>query len=182
MDQKKLKIGIILGSTRKGRVSPQVGSWVKKLADQRDDADYEIVDTKEYNLPLLGETSEKEGILRWREKLDSLDGFIFIVPEYNHGMPGALKNALDQAREPWFNKAAGLVSYGSAGGTRSAEQLRGVLAEHYIATIREHVVLSTFTDFENHSVFKPQDHHKDQMEKLFEQLLNWASALKPLRS
>jgi NAD(P)H-dependent FMN reductase len=73
MDQKKLKIGIILGSTRKGRVSPQVGSWVKKLADQRNDAEYELIDIKDFNLPLLGESSEKEGILRWREKLDEYD-------------------------------------------------------------------------------------------------------------
>ena len=181
MNQQKLKIGIILGSTRKGRVSPQVGSWVKALADKRNDAEYELVDIRDYNLPLLGESSEKEGILKWREKLESFDGFIFIVPEYNHGMPGALKNAIDHAREPWFNKAAGLVSYGSAGGTRSAEQLRSVLAEQYIATIRTHVVLSTFTDFENHSVFKPKEHHEDQLSTLFEQLLSWANALKPLR-
>jgi NAD(P)H-dependent FMN reductase len=80
----KLNIGIILGSTREGRVSPQVGEWVKEIADKRGDANYEIVDIADYHLPFLGTTDGSEpGIAAWNQKLGSLDGFVFIVQEYN---------------------------------------------------------------------------------------------------
>src|SRR5690606_17389278 len=148
----KLNIGIILGSTREGRVSPQVGNWVKEIANKRGDANYEIVDIADFNLPFLGTTDGTEpGIAAWNQKLASLDGFIFIVQEYNHSITGALKNALDFAREAWNNKAAGIVSYGSVGGARAAEHLRGILGELAVADVRTHPALSLFTDFENGS-------------------------------
>jgi NAD(P)H-dependent FMN reductase len=176
-----MKIGIILGSTREGRVSESVGNWVLDMANQFGKADYELVDIKDYQLPLLGTTEDVSGITRWNQKLDELYGFVFITAEYNHGMPASLKNALDLAREPWNNKAEGIVSYGSAGGARAAEHLRGVLGELQIADIRTHILLSLFTDFENFSVFKPQDLHKENFKMFFPQLESWASALKPLR-
>ncbi|ARK32851.1 NADPH-dependent FMN reductase [Halalkalibacter krulwichiae] len=178
----KLKIGIILGSTRQGRVSPQVGEWVKGIADKREDADYEIVDIADFELPLLGEgTGEEPGIAAWNEKLSSLDGFVFIVQEYNHSITGALKNALDSAREAWNNKAAGIVSYGSTGGARAAEHLRGIMGELMIADVRVHPTLSLFTDFENGSVFKPADLHLDNVEAMLDQVHAWSGALKSLR-
>ena len=92
MTKENLKIGIILGSTREGRVSPQVGEWVKGLADQRGDADYEIVDIADYKLPFLGTTDGSEpGIAAWNQKLASLDGFVFVVQEYNHSISGFFK-------------------------------------------------------------------------------------------
>src|SRR6476659_7855847 len=145
----KLTIGIILGSTREGRVSPQVGEWVKSLGDKRGDANYEIVDIADFNLPFLGTTDGTEpGIAAWNEKLANLDGFVFIVQEYNHSISGALKNALDFAREGWNNKAAGIVSYGSVGGARAAEHLRGILGELAVADVRVHPALSLYIDFE----------------------------------
>src|SRR4051812_36955084 len=131
-----VNIGIILGSTREGRLSPQVGEWVKSLGDKRGDANYEIVDIADFNLPFLGTTDGTEpGIAAWNEKLANLDGFVFIVQEYNHSISGALKNALDFAREGWNNKAAGIVSYGSVGGARAAEHLRGILGELAVADV-----------------------------------------------
>src|SRR3954465_5164188 len=153
----KLNIGIILGSTRQGRVSPQVGEWVKGIADKRGDANYEIVDIADFNLPFVFTTDGSEpGIAKWGQKLGSLDGIVFIVQEYNHSITGALKNALDTARDEWNNKAAGIVSYGSTGGARAAEHLRGICAELFIADVRVHPTLSLFTDFENGNDFKPQ--------------------------
>lgn len=177
----KLKIGIILGSTRDGRVSPQVGEWVKSIADKRGDAEYEIVDIKDYKLPLLGEADPGEGAARWSQKIAELDGFVFIVQEYNHSLTGALKNALDYCREEWNNKAAGIVSYGSTGGARAAEHLRGICAELSIADVRTHPTLSLFTDFENMSVFKPQDLHTDNVNSMLDQVVAWSGALKTLR-
>jgi NAD(P)H-dependent FMN reductase len=178
----KLNIGIILGSTREGRVSPQVGEWVKGIADKRGDANYEIVDIADYKLPFLGTTDGTEpGIAAWNQKLASLDGFVFIVQEYNHSITGALKNALDFAREPWNNKAAGIVSYGSTGGARAAEHLRGIMGELMIADVRVHPTLSLFTDFENGTVFKPQDLHLNNVSAMLDQVIAWSGALKTLR-
>ena len=178
----KLNIGIILGSTRDGRVSPQVGEWVKTIADARGDANYEIVDIADYQLPLLGTTDGTEpGIGAWNEKLASLDGFVFIVQEYNHSITGALKNALDLAREAWNDKAAGIVSYGSTGGARAAEHLRGIMGELKIADVRTHPTLSLFTDFENFSVFKPQELHLTNITVMLDEVNAWTGALKTLR-
>lgn len=177
-----LKIGIVLGSTRQGRVSPQVAEWVKGIADKRTDAEFEIVDIADYNLPFLGTTDGTEpGIAAWNEKLASLDGFVFVVQEYNHSITGALKNAIDFAREAWYNKAAGIVSYGSTGGARAAEHIRGILGEVKVADVRTHPTLSLFTDFENMSEFKPQDLHLDNVNAMLEEVVAWSGALKTLR-
>ncbi len=178
----KLNIGIILGSTREGRVSPQVGEWVKGIADKRGDANYEIVDIADYKLPFLGTTDGTEpGIAAWNGKLASLDGFVFIVQEYNHSITGALKNALDFARDAWNNKSAGIVSYGSTGGARAAEHLRGIMGESMIADVRVHPTLSLFTDFENGTVFKPNDLHLNNVNAMLDQVISWGGALKTLR-
>lgn len=177
----KSRIGIILGSTREGRVSPQVGAWVKKMSDQFGSDAYEIVDIRDYNLPLLGTSEDMTGVLSWNKKLSELDGFIFVVSEYNHSISAALKNALDSARDSWINKAAGIVSYGSAGGARATEHLRSILSELQIAHVRSHTLLSLFTDFENGTVFKPQTLHKTNLENMLVQLSNWSRVMKTLR-
>lgn len=178
----KLNIGIILGSTRQGRLSPQVGNWVKEIGDQRGDANYEIVDIADYKLPFYGEgTGNEPGLAAWSEKLSRLDGFIFIVQEYNHSITGALKNALDSARDEWNNKAAGIVSYGSTGGARAAEHLRGILGELLVADVRVHPTLSLYTDFENFRTFKPAELHLQNVNAMLDQTVAWSGALKTLR-
>lgn len=177
----QLSVGIILGSTRPGRVSPQVGDWVKGIADKRGDASYEIVDLMDFNLPMLGEPNAEEPVQKWSAKIGSLDAFVFIVAEYNHSMTGALKNAFDLIRDEWNNKAAGIVSYGSAGGTRAAEHVRGVCGELMIADVRAHPTLSLFTDFENMATFKPAPVHEDSVNLMLDQVIAWGKALKTVR-
>lgn len=92
-----LNIGIILGSTRPGRVSPQVGTWILDIASRRGDAVYEIVDLADYRLPFLGDPAGEQQIFAWANKISALDAFIFVTAEYNHSITGALKNALDCA-------------------------------------------------------------------------------------
>lgn len=177
-----LKIGIILGSTREGRLSPQVGAWVKELADKRGDAEYEIIDIADFKLPLLGEPGQDaSGAAQWTEKVASCDGFVFIVQEYNHSITGALKNALDYVRKEWNDKAAGIVSYGSVGGARAAEHLRGILGELSVADVRVHPALSLFTDFENGSVFKPKDVQATSLNQMLDQVISWSTGLKTIR-
>ncbi|MEQ6355856.1 NADPH-dependent FMN reductase [Lysinibacillus sp. M3] len=177
-----LKIGVILGSTREGRLSPQVGEWVKAVAEKRRDAEYEIIDIANFKLPLLGEPGgDTSGVAEWSQSVGACDGFIFIVGEYNHSITGALKNALDYLRVEWNNKAAGIVSYGSVGGARAAEHLRGILGELLVADVRVHPALSLFTDFENGTVFKPKDVQADSVNQMLDQLVPWATALKTIR-
>ncbi|MER1990576.1 MAG: NADPH-dependent FMN reductase [Solibacillus isronensis] len=178
----KLNIGIILGSTREGRVSPQVGAWVKEIADKRGDANYTIIDIADFKLPLLGEPGgDASGAAGWSEAIAKQDGFVFIVQEYNHSITGALKNALDYLRDEWNNKAAGIVSYGSVGGARAAEHLRGILGELLVADVRVHPALSLFTDFENGTTFKPKDVQADSVNQMLDQVIPWSKALKTIR-
>ena len=178
----KLNIGIILGSTREGRLSPQVGNWVKELADKRGDANYTIIDIADYKLPLLGESgADASGAAAWSEAVAAQDGFVFIVQEYNHSITGALKNALDYLRVEWNNKAAGIVSYGSVGGARAAEHLRGILGELSVADVRVHPALSLFTDFENGAELKPAPVQADSVNQMLDQVIPWSTALKTIR-
>ena len=175
----ELNIGIILGSTREGRVSPQVGNWVQQVANERGDANYTVIDIADYDLPLLG-TADAPGAQAWSEIVAKQDGFIFIVQEYNHSITGALKNALDYLRVEWNNKAAGIVSYGSVGGARAAEHLRGILGELLVADVRVHPALSLFTDFDN-GTFAPKDVQVDSVHQMLDQLIPWTTALKTIR-
>ncbi len=178
----KLNIGIILGSTREGRLSPQVGNWVKELADKRGDANYTIIDIADYKLPLLGEKDgDASGAAAWSEAIAAQDGFVFITQEYNHSIAASLKNALDHLRVEWNNKAAGIVSYGSVGGARAAEHLRGILGELLIADVRVHPALSLFTDFENGAVLKAAPVQADSVNQMLDQVIPWAGALKTIR-
>jgi NAD(P)H-dependent FMN reductase len=181
MNQSPLKIGIILGTTREGRVSRQVGEWVLSKASARNDATFELLDLRDYPLPFYGLDGTNPSIVKWNQKLSELDGFIFVTAEYNHSIPAVLKNALDWAKDAWNNKAAGIVSYGSAYGARAAEHLRGILNELQIADVRTQVLLSLFTDFENYQTFKPQGLHQTNLDSMLNQLTTWAKALKTIR-
>ena len=183
-----LKIAIIIGSTRPGRVGESVAKWVYELARKRTDAEFELVDIKDFNLPLLDEPVppsmgqySKEHTKTWAAKIDSFDGYVFVTPEYNHGICGALKNAIDFIYREWNNKAAGFVGYGSAGGVRAVEHLRLVMAEVQVATVRNQVALSLFTDFENYTNFKPAAHHEKSVNGMLDQVIAWSGALKTLR-
>jgi NAD(P)H-dependent FMN reductase len=183
-----LKIAIIIGSTRPGRNGEAVAKWVYEIAQKRSDAEFELVDIKDFNLPLLDEPAppsmgqySKPHTKAWAAKVDSFDGFVFVTPEYNHGISGALKNAIDFLFREWNNKAAGFVGYGSVGAARAVEQLRLVLAEVQIATVRNQVLLSLFTDFENFSVFKPAPRQEKSANAVIDQVVAWAGALTSLR-
>ena len=176
----KLKIGIIVGSTREGRVGKQVGEWVLSESKRLGKDEYQLIDVKSFNLPLLGEANAEQEVALWRKTINELDGFIFVVAEYNHAMTASLKNALDLASVEWNNKAAGLVSYGSAYGARAAEQVRLVLGELQVADVRTQVLLSLFMDFKD-GKFNPQSIHEKNMEEMLNQLSRWTGALKSLR-
>ncbi|MGJ9459116.1 NADPH-dependent FMN reductase [Oceanobacillus sp. CF4.6] len=185
----KLKIAIVQGSVRQGRNGEAVANWVYDFATKRnDDVDYEVVDLAKFDLPMLGEelteanqVGSETAIKAWSEKIASFDGYIFVAPEYNHAIGGALKNALDFLNPEVNNKAAAFVGYGSLGGTRAHENLRLILGELQVADIRTAVTFSLISDFENMSEFKPADYHADNANVMLDQLISWTGAFKLLR-
>lgn len=183
-----LTIGIIVGSTRPGRNGEAVARWVHELASKRDDATYELVDVAEFGLPLLDEAVpasmgryEQPHTKAWAERIASLDGFVFVTPEYNHATTGALKNAIDYVYAEWNDKAAGFVGYGSAGGVRAVENLRLIMGELQVADVRSQVALTLAEDFENYSAFTPRAHHEGVLSTTLDQVVAWSRALQPLR-
>jgi NAD(P)H-dependent FMN reductase len=179
------RIGIILGSTRPNRNGEQVAKWVYDVASRRGDAEFELVDLRDYPLPHLDEPLppsmgqyQNEHTKAWADKIASFDGFVIVTPEYNHSTSGVLKNAIDYLYAEWNNKA---VSYGAVGGARAAEHLRLVAAELQMADVRQQVALSLLTEFENFSVFKPGDYNAAALDILLDQVIAWSTALAPLR-
>jgi NAD(P)H-dependent FMN reductase len=183
-----ISVAIIVGSTRPGRKADAVAHWVYEIATTRDDAKFEVVDLKEVNLPHLDEPMPpamgryaNAHTREWAAKVDSLDAFVFVTPEYNHGTSGVLKNALDFVCAEWHNKAAGFVGYGMNGGTRAVEHLRLVMGGLQIADVEAQVSLSVLADFENFSTFKPTAYQEDAVRAMLDQLVAWGSALKSMR-
>ena len=181
-------IGIILGSTRPNRNGEQVARWVLGIASQRTDAEFELVDLRDYPLPHLDEPLppslgqyQNEHTKAWAAKIGSFDGFVIVTPEYNHGTSGVLKNAIDYLYAEWNNKAVGFVSYGGVGGARAVEHLRLVAGELQLADVRQQVTLSLITEFEDYSVFKPGDYNLPALTTLLDQVIAWSNALSTLR-
>jgi NAD(P)H-dependent FMN reductase len=182
------RIGIILGSTRPNRNGEQVARWVLEVASRRVDAEFELVDLRDFPLPHLDEPLPPvmgqyahDHTKEWAAKIDSFDGFVMVTPEYNHSTSGVLKNAIDYLYAEWANKAVGFVSYGGVGGARAAEHLRLVAGELQMADVRQQVALSMLTEFENFSVFKPGEYNVGALDVLLDQVIAWSAALAPLR-
>jgi NAD(P)H-dependent FMN reductase len=183
-----LRIAIIIGSTRPGRKGEVVAKWIYEIAQKRSDAEFELVDIKDFNLPLLDEPMPPmmgqythQHTRTWSAKIASFDAYVFVTPEYNHATSGALKNGIDFLYHEWVNKSAGFVGYGGASGTRAVENLRLVMGEMQVADVRAQVGLSLFTDFENFSVFKPAPQQEKSVNAMLDQVIAWGGALKTMQ-
>ena len=193
-------IGIIIGSTRPGRLGAAVGDWTLRTAVGfgHPRVTYELVDLAEFHLPVLDEPVpammgdyRHEHTRRWAERIGSLDGFIVVTPEYNHSTPGGLKNAIDYLFAEWNDKAAGFVSYGVHGGVRAVENLRLTLAEVKTATVRSQVALSVYTDVDYTGldtsdptvtgILAPAERHARDLQELIDDLVAWSRALATVR-
>ena len=172
-----MKVGIVLGSVRDGRAGEAVANWVAEGAAGRE-ATYELIDLKAFDVPLLTTNThpmrakksyDDERVQAWSDAIDACDAYIFVTPEYNHGVPGALKNAVDSLGQEWVGKTAALVGYGSVGGVRAIENWRTVLANFSIIVPRAEVNLSLFTDW-SEDTFLPDGRRVDEIAALFEQL------------
>ncbi|MGO9839372.1 MAG: NADPH-dependent FMN reductase [Polyangiaceae bacterium] len=144
-----LKLGVILASTREGRRGEGFARWIHALLSERKGSEVALLDLRDWRLPNydhagmppVAEKSYTDPTARgWVEKIGSLDGYVIVTPEYSHGYPGGLKNALDHGYAVWANKPVAFVSYGgTASGARAVEQLRLVAIELRMVPIRDEV-------------------------------------------
>jgi NAD(P)H-dependent FMN reductase len=187
----KVKIAVIVGTTRAARVGHKPTEWIADIASQRDDMIVEVLDLREYPLPFFDEVasnawapSQNDVAQRWQKKVAEFDGYIFVSAEYNRGVPAVLKNALDYAYPEWNKKPAAFVGYGSVGAARAIEQLRLIAIELQMAPIRTGVHLQG-ADFM--AVWKGEkdiaelSYLRQNASDMLDQLVWWTHALKAAR-
>lgn len=183
-----LRIGIVIGSTRPERIGGSVGRWIHSLATQRGGADFDLLDLRDFGLPLLDEPGHPaagqyvhDHSRRWSEAIAACDGYIFVTPEYNHSTSAALKNALDFLYDEWGMKPCSFVGYGGSLGARAIASLRMIMGELSMADLRSHVGLSTRSDFVDGEC-RPTDIHESMVASMLDELLLWAHGLRSMRS
>ncbi len=191
----KIKVQIILGSTRKNRFGDKPANWIYSIAKDREDLDVEMIDLRDYPLPFFDEPMSpsssngkysSDAAAKWAAKVGEADAYIIAAPEYNNGYSAVLKNALDYVYKEWNNKPVGFVSWGGvSGGTRAVQQLRQVSIELQMAPIRNSVNIPfSWNIVDANGELKPGalDAQKQGAENLLDQLTWWAKALKEARS
>jgi NAD(P)H-dependent FMN reductase/ketosteroid isomerase-like protein len=186
-----LKIGIIIASVRNGRRGEQVAQWVAQAGACRGDAEFELLDLLDFPLPHLETATpalltrgayDDERTRAWAGAVAACDGYVIVTPEYNHAMPGSLKNAIDHLYVEWNDKAIGFVSYGVDGGVRSVAQLRELCGVLQLADVVAQVSLTLAGDFEDHTVFRPRESNVKTLEMMLDCVVKWSGALAPLRA
>ncbi|MFA7309616.1 MAG: NAD(P)H-dependent oxidoreductase [Candidatus Paceibacterota bacterium] len=188
-----IDVKVILGSTRQSRFSEKPGAWMLKELAKNPGIKAELLDLRDHELPFFDEAETpsykkqpyaNSAVVKWTAKIKEADAFIIIAPEYNHGYPAVLKNALDYAYQEWNNKPVGFVSYGSAMGARSVEQLRQIAVELQMAPIRNalhmpyDVVMAAGAGKSEGEIFGA---YGERAQGLITQLSWWAQALKAAR-
>jgi NAD(P)H-dependent FMN reductase len=189
-----MRIAIIVGSTRPGRKGTTVGHWVNDHAQRRDDVpgkvSFELLELEDFDLPLLQEPTvpaaadrdyETPQTRAWSEAIDRYDGFVFVTPEYNHGVPAAMKNAVDVLGPEWAHKAVGFVSYGADGGVRAVEHWRTVVANVMMSAVRAQLSLLVFEDWHDGD-FRPLDRREGELATMLDQLVAMTEAVRTLRA
>ena len=176
-----MKIGIIIGSVREGRTGEAVAEWVYETAGKRTDdgTTYELIDLKSFNVPVLSAATvpgaankeyHDENVTAWSKAIDDCDAFIFVTPEYNHGVPGGLKNAYDSLGNEWLGKPVAFVSYGAEGGVRAVEHWRSIVSNFQQPDVRAQVTFLLHAHFDQDG-FKPPEQTAQDRATLVDQLV-----------
>lgn len=185
----KPNIAIIIGSTRETRFADKPAAWLLENAQKRQDMRFELVDLRDYDLPLFNEAasnlwmpSQDARAVKWQQKLAEFDGYIFLTAEYNHSVTGALKNALDQAYKEWNRKPAAAMGYGGVGAARAIEHLRGIAVELQMVPLRNAVHLGGGDFFKvsplgaNGPMSEVEGNLKGALDAMLDELHWWAEA------
>jgi NAD(P)H-dependent FMN reductase len=190
-----ITISVIIGSTRQGRFSEKPAQWILQHLQKRDGVEGRLLDLRDFPMPFFDQAVspatpgrapyEHEVVKRWTAAIAASDAFVFVTPEYNYGPSAVLKNAIDWVYPEWNRKAAAFVSYGSALGARSVQQLRGVVIELQIAPVRSsvHIPIATLrTHLQGGDVNTALAELDTQAQRMIDDLLWWTMALKTARN
>ena len=178
-----MKIGIIDGSVREGRNSTSVAKWVLESGEKHGGAEFELVSLADFDVPIYtsatvpaaaGKKYDSPQVQAWSDAIDSYDAYVLVSPEYNHGVPGALKTAVDSLGAEWMNKPAAVVAYGADNGVRAVEQWRQILANFNMHVVRAQVSLSLFTEFGENGLV-PDERRAGEISTVFDQIIASAS-------
>ncbi|HYP77484.1 MAG TPA: NAD(P)H-dependent oxidoreductase [Polyangiaceae bacterium] len=187
----KPKLYVITVSTRPGRAGVPLSTWIFERATAHGSFDVELVDLKEENLPMFDEPRhprlrqyEHEHTRRWSAKIDAADAFVFVTPEYDHGTPPSLINALIYLVQEWAHKPVGFVSYGGpAGGTRAVQMVKPMMVALKLVVLHESVMVPLFThSIDDLGIFQPSQLQQTSAQAMLEALSQWVSVLAPMRS
>lgn len=171
-----MRIGVVIASTRPNRRGGAVADWLKSVTGQDDSADYTYLDLREINLPFLNEPEEPNGnyahktTRAWSKQIASQDAFVFVTPEYNHGYPASLKNAIDTLYPEWQGKPVGFVGYGHMGGARAIEQLLPVVLRVGLQPLTGTINIMIDEQFNNEGEFTPNDRNNSSIQKMIDRL------------
>ncbi|MCF8602108.1 NAD(P)H-dependent oxidoreductase [Gordonia sp. HY442] len=174
-----MKIGIISGSLRNGRATSSVAAYIHRVAAARTgEASYELVELADFDVPLLtspvhpmvaNKSYDDPKVQKWSETIDGFDAFVFVTPEYNHGVPGGFKNAVDSLGAEWVGKPVAFVGHGSVGGVRAIEQWRQIVVNFSMPVARAEVNFNMFNHWDD-GTFTPADRHDTEVDTLLDQL------------
>jgi NAD(P)H-dependent FMN reductase len=190
-----LKVAVILGTARKGRFGEKPARWIFGDLQKNPDIDAEFLDLRDYQMPFfdepvspgwIAEPYKNEAVARWTLKIAQNDAFVVVSPEYNHSVGGVMKNAFDWVFHEWNKKPIGFVSYGSVGGARAVEHLRGIAVELQMVPVRTavHLPVELYLSMMKDEApvdparFKPVEQAAHTM---IDQIVWWGSILKDAR-
>jgi NAD(P)H-dependent FMN reductase len=185
-----VKLLVIVGSTRPGRVGRPIGDWIVEQATQHGGFDVELADLAEIALPLFDEPVhpargqyQHEHTKDWSAKVAAADAFVFVMPEYNHSYNAALKNAIDYLNREWAYKPVGLVSYGGvSGGLRAVQAIKPVISALRMTAAVDAVTVPMVMTMVNDGAFEPTDIVAASAKTMLDELVKLAGALAPLRA
>ena len=188
-------ISVIVGSTRQGRFSEKPAQWIFQQLKNRGGVETRLLDLRDFPMPFFDQPVPpampgrppyaNEMVKKWTAEIARSDGFIFVTPEYNFGPPAVLKNALDWVYPEWNRKAVAFVSYGSALGARSVQQLRETAIELQLAPVRSSVhipVATLWAHFQGGDVEAGLAELEAPAKGMIDDLLWWSAALKAARA
>jgi NAD(P)H-dependent FMN reductase len=186
-----LKLHVVIGSTRPGRVGPRIAQWFHRFAAEHGRFEPVLIDLVDFDLPVFDEPKhprlkqyEHEHTKRWSASVDAADAFAFVTPEYNYFAPVALVNALTYLSREWAYKPVGLVSYGGvSGGLRAAQAEKMLITSLRMMPLPEGVTVPMVSQsIDKDGVFRPSELVQASAKVMLDELIRWAEALKPLRA
>lgn len=186
----KFQLKVVIASTRNERKGIAVANWFTEKVRANEYFNTEVLDLKDINLPMLDEPLhpklqryQYDHTKKWSQRVSEGDAYVFVIPEYNYGMPPALVNAVDYVFKEWNYKPAALVSYGGiSGGLRSAQMSKLILTTVKLVPLTEAISITFFEQKINEQKAFVSDKHIDNSyDIMMEELLKWTKALKYMR-